>query len=135
MQEQSDRRFEEQEDEDEDTRKLKRKRRRKKTRVKEKRKGDHRQIRVQRGVPEGAPESPLVFVKTSDCALGRLQEQCSRKDVGWSLTRLLLIHCLAYASDVLVFARSESSRAPILCQCCVEHRSRSCSGQENVLVQ
>ena len=30
----------------------------------------HRKIRVQRGVPQGSPESPLVFVITTDCALG-----------------------------------------------------------------
>ena len=34
----------------------------------------HRKIRVQRGVPQGAPESPLVFVMTTDCAL----EVCSQ---------------------------------------------------------
>ena len=83
----------------------------------------HRQIRVQRGVPQGAPESPLVFVMTSDCALGRLQEQWARTDAGWSIdtpSGPLLVHCLACADDVLVFARSESTLARMLCECCVE---------------
>ena len=35
----------------------------------------HRKIRVQRGVTQGAPESPLVFVMTTDCALGNLQSR------------------------------------------------------------
>ena len=83
----------------------------------------HRQICMQRGVPQGAPESLLVFVMTSDCSLGRLQEQCARTDAGWSIdtpSGPLLIHCLAYADDVLVFARSESALVKMLCDCCVE---------------
>ena len=82
-----------------------------------------RQICVQRGVPQGAPESLLVFVMTSDCALVRLQEQWARTGAGWSIdtpSGPLLIHCLAYADDVLVFARSESALARMLCECCVE---------------
>ena len=83
----------------------------------------HRQIRVQRGVPQGAPESPLVFVMTSDCALGRLQEKWEHSEAGWSIdtpSGPLLVHCLAYADDVLLFARSESALANMLCDCCAE---------------
>ena len=78
----------------------------------------HRQIRVQRG-----QESPLVFVMTSDCAFGRLQEKWAQTDAGWSIDTSsvpLLVHCLAYVDDVLVFARSESALASMLCDCCVE---------------
>ena len=83
----------------------------------------HRQIRVQRGVPQGAPESLLVFVMTSDCALGRLQEKWAQTDAGWSIDTSsgpLLVHCLAYADDVWVFARSESALVRMLSDCCVE---------------
>ena len=76
------------------------------------------------GVPQGAPESPLVFFMTSsDCALGRLQEQLARTDADWSIdtpSGPLLIHCLAYADNVLVFPRSESALARMLCEHCVE---------------
>ena len=51
----------------------------------------HRQIRVQRGVPQGAPESPLVFVMTSDCALGRLQENGHRQTLVGVLTHPLVL--------------------------------------------
>ena len=60
---------------------------------------------------------------TSDCALGVLQEQWARTDAGWSIdtpSGPLFIHCLAYADDVLVFARSESALARMLCKCCAE---------------
>ena len=70
----------------------------------------HRQMRVQRGVPQGAPESPLFFVMTSDYALNRLQTRWALTDAGWSLDTALgplWVSCLAYADDVLVFAKSE----------------------------
>ena len=35
--------------------------------------------RMQRGVPQGAPESPLVFVMTTDCALGSLLSRWLRQ--------------------------------------------------------
>ena len=61
---------------------------------------------------------PLVFVMTSDCALGRLQDKWAQTDAGWSIdtpSGPLLVHCLAYADDFLVFARSESALASTLC--------------------
>ena len=65
---------------------------------------------MQRGVPLGAPESPLAFAMTSDCALGRLHTRWAQTDAGWSLDtsfRPLWVSCLACADDVLVFAKSE----------------------------
>ena len=59
-----------------------------------------RKIRVQRGVPQGAPESPSVFVMTTDCALGSLQSCWAQSDAGWSLDSplgRLWVSCLAYA--------------------------------------
>ena len=82
----------------------------------------HRKIRVQRGVPQGAPESPLVFVMTTDCALGSLQPRW-QSDAGWSFDSplgRLWVSCLAYAFDILVFARTELALTQMIGECCAE---------------
>ena len=83
----------------------------------------HRKIRVQRGVPQGAPDSPLVFAMTTDCALGSLQSRWAQSDAGWSLDSplgRLWVSCLAYADDILVFARTELAVTQMIGECCAE---------------
>ena len=78
---------------------------------------------MQRGVPQGAPESRLFFVITSDCALGGVQARWAQTDAGWSLdTSLgpLWLSCLAYADDVLVFTKAEVDLTRMISECCVE---------------
>ena len=61
----------------------------------------HRKIRVQRGEPQGAPESPLVFLMTTDYALGRLQSRWAQSDAGL-LTRLLVgCGCLVWRMPMI----------------------------------
>ena len=84
----------------------------------------HRKIRVQRGVPQGAPESPLVFVMTTDCALGNLQSIWAQSDAGWSPLIRLSVGCgclvLAYTDDILVFAGTELALTQMIGECCTE---------------
>ena len=83
----------------------------------------NRKIRVQRGVPQGALESPLVFVMTTDCALEIcIQFGFSQIQAGPLSSPLgrLWVSCLAYADDILVFARSERALTQMIGECRTE---------------
>ena len=51
-------------------------------------------------VPQGAPESPLVFVMEADEILGGLRPSWERRNFAWTCDEVSL-SCLGYADDVL----------------------------------
>ena len=60
-------------------------------------------ISVDRGVPQGAPESSLVFVMVADEILGGLRPHWERKKFAWACGEVSLSR-LGYAGDVLLFS-------------------------------
>ena len=67
-----------------------------------------RRISVARGVPEGAPESPLVFVVVADEILGGLRPQWKAADRAWTCDNVML-SCLGYADDISLFSNNKTS--------------------------
>ena len=65
-------------------------------------------ISVDRGVPQGAPESPLVFVMVANEVLGGLRPSWERRNFAWTCDAVSL-RCLGYADDVLLFSGSKAS--------------------------
>ena len=53
----------------------------------------------------GARESPMIFTIFVDGILGSLISEWTAQGIGWSCDHLLMV-CLAYADDVLLFADS-----------------------------
>ena len=68
-----------------------------------------RPVHSHRGVPQGAPESPLVFTMLVDEIIGDLDEEWQKRAYGWHCGEFSLT-CLAYADDVLFFKFKKSAR-------------------------
>ena len=64
-----------------------------------------RDVKAHRGVSHGPLESPSVFTMLVDEILGSLISEWTAQGSGWSFDHLLMT-CLAYAYDVLLFADS-----------------------------
>ena len=73
-------------------------------------------ISVDRGVPQGALESPLVFVMVADEILGGLRPSWEWK---WTCDAVSL-SCLGYADDVLLFSGSKASLEAMIEDCCTK---------------
>ena len=76
-----------------------------------------RPVQADRGVPQGAPESPLIFVLVTDEILGSLQSRWRDEGRGWTCDELHL-SCLGYADDILLFARSKEDLEAMIADCC-----------------
>ena len=76
-------------------------------------------ISVDRGVPQGAPESPLVFVTVADEILGGLRPSWERRNFAWTCDAVSL-SCLGYANDVLLFSGSKASLETMIEDCCTK---------------
>ena len=66
-------------------------------------------------MPQGALESPLVFVMVADEILGGLRPSWERRNFAWTCDEVSL-SCLGFADDVLLFSGSNAS----LEDCCVK---------------
>ena len=77
----------------------------------------YRCISVDRGVPQGAPESPLVFVTVADEILEGLRPSWER--IAWTCDAVSL-SCLGYADDVLLFSGSKASLETMIEDCCTK---------------
>ena len=77
-----------------------------------------RAVKAHRGVPQGAPESPLVFTTLVDEILGPLISKWTEQGLGWALDQVLMT-CLAYADDVLLFADSLEKLECMFNDCCI----------------
>ena len=76
-------------------------------------------ISVDREVPQGAPESPLVFVMVADEILGGLRPSQERRNFASTCDEVSL-SCLGYADDVLLFSGSKASLEAVMEECCVK---------------
>ena len=74
-------------------------------------------VKAHRGVPQGAPESRVVFTVLVDEILGSLISKWSAQGLGWSFDHLLMT-CLACADDVLFFADSLENLIRMINDCC-----------------
>ena len=76
-----------------------------------------RPVQADRGVPQGVPESPLIFVLVTDEIMGPLQSRRRGEGRGWTCDELHL-SCLGYADDILLFARSKGDLEAMIADCC-----------------
>ena len=76
-------------------------------------------ISVDRGVPQGAPESPLVFVMVADEILGGPRPSWERRNFAWTCDAVSL-SCLGYTDDVFLFSRSKASLETTIEDCCTK---------------
>ena len=76
-------------------------------------------ISVDRGVPQGAPESALVFVMVADEILGGLRPSWERRNFAWTCDAVSL-SCLGCADDVLLFSGSKASLETMIEDCCTK---------------
>ena len=72
-----------------------------------------RSVRLDRGVPQGAPESPSLFIAVTDMALGKVQDSWREKNIGYTFDGVWL-PVVAYADDVMILATSEEELALML---------------------
>ena len=64
-------------------------------------------IQLQRGVPQGAPESPLLFILVTEMVLRGLRAKWQSRGDGWSLDGTWL-DAVCYADDVILLASSKA---------------------------
>ena len=76
-------------------------------------------ISVDGRVPQGAPESPLVFVMVAHEILGGLRPSWERRNFAWTCDAVSL-SCLGYADDVLLFSGSKASLETMIEDCCTK---------------
>ena len=62
---------------------------------------------MNRGLPQGAPESPLIFTLVTEYVLRPLLEKWRDRGGGWSLDSFWLA-CVCFADDILLVSRSKS---------------------------
>ena len=74
------------------------------------------EIPQHRGVPQGAPESPLIFTCVVDDVLSTLLDSWSKRGLGWSVDSLW-IPAVVYADDVLILAKSKTDASLMLEEC------------------
>ena len=74
-----------------------------------------RTIGLDRGVPQGAPESPLLFISVTDMALSELYGDWKERGFGYNIDGVWL-PIVAYADDVLVLAESEADLQTMLAE-------------------
>ena len=65
-----------------------------------------KRIAFQRGLPQGAPESPAIFVAVSDHVLGNLDNGWRNRNIGWKLDNIHFTS-IAYADDICLLASSK----------------------------
>ena len=76
-------------------------------------------ILVDSGRPQGAPESPLVFVMVADEILGGLRPSWERRNFAWTCNAVSL-SCLGYADGALLFSGSKASLETMIEDCCTK---------------
>ena len=76
-----------------------------------------RRTSVDWGVPQGAPESPLVFVMVADEILCGLGPRLGRNNFAWTCFEVSL-NCLGYGDNVLLFSWSKASLEAMIEDCC-----------------
>ena len=76
-------------------------------------------ISVDWGLPQGAPESPLVFVMVADEILGGLRPSWERRNFARTCDAVSLGY-LGHADDVLLFCRSKASFDTMIEDCCTK---------------
>jgi hypothetical protein len=64
-------------------------------------------VNMERGLPQGAPESPLVFVMITEMVLRPLLHRWRQRDSGWILDSFWL-GAVCYADDILLVSRSKA---------------------------
>ena len=62
-------------------------------------------VRLDRGVPQGAPESPFLFILVTEMALASLHDSWAKRGLGYLIDGLWLPD-VAYADDVVLLAMS-----------------------------
>ena len=75
-----------------------------------------RRIAFQRGLPQGAPESPAIFVAISDHVLGKLDDGWRNRNIGWKMDNIHLTS-IAYADDICLLASSKKDLELMVKEC------------------
>ena len=63
-------------------------------------------VTLNRGLPQGAPESPLIFVLVTDMVLQTLMRVWKERGSGWSFSGLY-ISAICYADDIILLSSSK----------------------------
>jgi hypothetical protein len=79
------------------------------------------EVTLDRGVPQGAPESPIIFTCVIDDILARLFVKWKAKGWGWAMDGFWLA-ALGYADDIILVARSKVE-AQLMLKDCIEEFS------------
>ena len=75
-----------------------------------------KRIAFQRGLPQGAPESPAIFVAVSDYVLGKLDDGWRNRNIGWNMDNIHLTS-IAYADDICLLASSKKDLELMVKEC------------------
>ena len=70
-------------------------------------------VRLDRGSPQGAPESPFLFILVTEMALASLHDSSAERGLGYLVDGLWLPE-VAYANDVVLLAMSIAALQTIL---------------------
>ena len=73
-------------------------------------------VRLDRGVPQGAPESPFIFTCVVDDILGSLLEKWRARGLGWMMDTMWLA-ALGYADDIIIAGKSVEEVQEMLADC------------------
>ena len=106
-----------------------------------------KKIAMHRGVPQGAPDSPLIFTCVMDEILSELQASWAARDLGWSMDTFWL-PAVGYADDVILLAKSKEDAETMLHEAILAfadaglevgmektHWTSSCPCEEDLVVQ
>ena len=62
-------------------------------------------VRLDRGVPQGAPESPVIFTMVVEMVLRKVMPRWQARGAGWKLDEVWVC-CVCYADDIVLTAHS-----------------------------
>ena len=75
-----------------------------------------KRISCQRGLPQGAPESPATFVAVSDHVLGDLDTGWRNRNIWWKMDNIDLTN-IAYADDICLLASCRNDLEVMVKEC------------------
>ena len=62
-------------------------------------------VQLDRGVPQGAPESPVIFTMVVEMVLRRVMVKWKARGAGWTMDEVWVC-CVCYTDDLVLIARS-----------------------------
>ena len=79
-------------------------------------------VPLQRGLPQGAPESPLIFTMVVEMVVRRCEEQWQKRNLGFEIDGRRF-YCVCYADDIILLARTPKDLEKMIADIVAEFRS------------